>query len=92
MTNVKEHRFWLNAKKMLSERLSLTDDKADDNIIDDRIRGDVQMKGSNLWILMFAIFVASIGSKCKLNRRYHWCHVDLSSDGADYGDRIRCRD
>ena len=61
MTNVEEHRFWINAKKMLSERLSLTDDKADDDLIDDRIRGDVQMKGANLWILMFAIFVASVG-------------------------------
>jgi len=61
MTNIEEHRFWLMAKKMLRERLSLTEDKADDDIIDDRIRGDIHMKGSNLWILMFAIFVASIG-------------------------------
>lgn len=61
MTNIEEHRFWLMAKKMLRERLSLTEDKAEDNIIDDRIRGDIHMKGSNLWILMFAIFVASIG-------------------------------
>jgi len=61
MTNIEEHRFWLMGKKMLQERLSLTEDKADDDIIDDRIRGDIHMKGSNLWILMFAIFVASIG-------------------------------
>lgn len=61
MTNIEEHRFWLNAKQMVSERLSLTEDKADDNIIDERIRGDIYMKGANLWILMFAIFVASIG-------------------------------
>lgn len=61
MTNIEEHRFWLNAKEMLRERLSLTEDKAEDSIIDDRIRGDIHMKGSNLWILMFAIFVASIG-------------------------------
>jgi len=61
MTNIEEHRFWLHAKEMLRERLSLTEDKAEDTIIDDRIRGDIHMKGSNLWILMFAIFVASIG-------------------------------
>ncbi len=61
MTNVEEHRFWINAKELFRERLSLTDDKADDDVIDERIRGDVSMKGANLWILMFAILVASIG-------------------------------
>lgn len=61
MNELQEHRFWLNAKTMLADRLSLTDDKADDDVIDSRIRGDVEMRGSNLWILMFAILVASIG-------------------------------
>lgn len=61
MNTLQEHRFWLRAKEMLHERLSLTEDKADDDVIDNRIRGDVEMRGSNLWILMFAIFVASIG-------------------------------
>ena len=61
MNEVQEHRFWLKAKEMLRERLSLTDDKAEDSVIDERIRTDVEMRGSNLWILMFAIFVASIG-------------------------------
>ncbi|DAB38764.1 MAG: TIGR00341 family protein [Sulfuricurvum sp. GWF2_44_89] len=61
MTNIEEHRFWITAKQLLRERLSLFEDKADDTIIDERIRGDIHMKGANLWILMFAIFVASIG-------------------------------
>lgn len=61
MTNLEERRFWMNAKSMIKERLSLTDDKADDDVIDERIRSDIHMKGTNLWILMFAIFVASIG-------------------------------
>jgi uncharacterized hydrophobic protein (TIGR00271 family) len=61
MTNLEEHRFWLRFKEIVHERLSLTEDKADDAIIDERIRGDIHMKGSNLWILMFAILVASIG-------------------------------
>lgn len=61
MTDLEEHRFWLKAKEILRDRLSLTDDKAEDDVIDDRIRGDVSMKGANLWILMFAILVASIG-------------------------------
>jgi uncharacterized hydrophobic protein (TIGR00271 family) len=61
MTNIEERRFWINAKQLLRERLSLIEDKADDTIIDERIRSDIHMKGANLWILMFAIFVASIG-------------------------------
>jgi uncharacterized hydrophobic protein (TIGR00271 family) len=61
MTNIEEHRFWITAKQLLRERLSLIEDKADDTIIDERIRNDIHMKGANLWILMFAIFVASIG-------------------------------
>lgn len=61
LNEIEEHRFWLKAKEMVRERLSLTDDKADDESIDERIRGDIQMKGSNLWVLMFAILVASIG-------------------------------
>lgn len=61
MTNLEEHRTWLHVKEIIRERLSLTDDKADDDLIDERIRGDIHMKGSNLWILMFAILIASIG-------------------------------
>lgn len=61
MSNIEEHRFWITAKQLLRERLSLIEDKADDTIIDERIRNDIHMKGANLWILMFAIFVASIG-------------------------------
>lgn len=61
MTQMEEHRTWLHIKEAIRTRLSLTDDKADDSVIDERIRGDVEMKGSNLWVLMFAIFVASIG-------------------------------
>ncbi|MDD4884371.1 TIGR00341 family protein [Sulfuricurvum sp.] len=61
MNTMQEHRVWINLKEIIRERLSLTDDKAEDEVIDERIRGDIHMKGSNLWILMFAIFVASIG-------------------------------
>lgn len=61
MSNIQEHRFWLNAREILHARLSLTEDKAEDSVIDDRIRGNINMHGSNLWILMFAIFVASVG-------------------------------
>lgn len=61
MTRAQELKIWINIKRVLLERLSLIEDKADDDVIDGRIRGDVEMRGSNLWILMFAIFVASVG-------------------------------
>lgn len=61
MTNLEEHYIWLRVKEVLRDRLHITEDKADDDVIDERIRGDIHMKGSNLWILMFAIFIASIG-------------------------------
>lgn len=61
MDNIKQYRLWLNSKKLIKDRLSLTEDKADDAVIDERIRGDVEMRGTNLWVLIFAIFIASIG-------------------------------
>lgn len=61
MDTIREHRVWINIKAMIKDRLSLSEDKADDAIIDERIRADVDMRGTNLWVLIFAIFVASIG-------------------------------
>lgn len=54
-------RLWHTIKIALAHRFSLSDDKADDSVVDGRIRADVDMRGTNLWVLIFAIFVASIG-------------------------------
>ncbi len=61
MNENKNSSFVNNAKETIRSLLSLTRDKADDEIIDARIRSDIEMRGSNLWVLMFAIFVASVG-------------------------------
>ncbi len=45
----------------LRARFSLAQDRAADSDIDERIRNDVEMRGTNLWVLIFAIFIASIG-------------------------------
>jgi uncharacterized hydrophobic protein (TIGR00271 family) len=45
----------------LSKLFSLTEDKADDSDIDLALRAGIEMRGTNLWVLIFAIFVASIG-------------------------------
>jgi len=48
-------------RKALHNRLNLKDDQADPAEIDNRIRDAVVFKGTNLWVLMLAIFIASIG-------------------------------
>jgi uncharacterized hydrophobic protein (TIGR00271 family) len=45
----------------LRDRFSLAQDRAADSDIDERVRIDVDMRGTNLWVLIFAIFIASIG-------------------------------
>lgn len=45
----------------LGHAFSLKDDKADDGVIDKLIRDGIEMEGTNLWVLIFAIFIASIG-------------------------------
>lgn len=42
-------------------RFSLIEDKATDSEIDENIRAGVELRGTNLWVLMFAILIASIG-------------------------------
>jgi len=48
-------------KKFLSDRFTLSEDKADESVIIESIRKDVSFKGTNLWTLIFAIIIASIG-------------------------------
>ncbi len=48
-------------RKILSDRFNLDDDKADEVAIVENIKKDVQFKGPNLWTLIFAIMIASIG-------------------------------
>lgn len=50
-----------NVREYFSTLLSLKEDKADDAEIDKGLRNGINMRGSNLWVLMFAIFIAAIG-------------------------------
>lgn len=47
--------------KKLLEYLNLERELDDFDIIHDKVEKDISFKGTNLWILVFAIFVASIG-------------------------------
>lgn len=48
-------------RRMIAQRFSLLADKAEDETIERRIREGVELVGATPWILMFAIFVASVG-------------------------------
>lgn len=52
---------FLSIKTFLSAIFNITSDKACDDVINQRVCNDIEMKGSNLWVLIFAIFIASIG-------------------------------
>lgn len=45
----------------LKERFSLDEDKASELEITESIRRNIEFRGINVWILIFAIFIASIG-------------------------------
>ncbi len=47
--------------KFLKDRFNLNDDRADESLITENIKKDVNFKGTNLWTLIFAIMIASIG-------------------------------
>lgn len=48
-------------RRALQERFDLTADQADAEVIDTSIRAGVPFRGTNLWLLIFAIVVASVG-------------------------------
>lgn len=55
------NELFLLIKKVFKDRFNLHDDKASDDEINESIRKNVDFKGANLWALVFAIFIASIG-------------------------------
>lgn len=48
-------------KRRFHSRFDLRHDQADTSEIDQTFRSGVEFRGTNLWVLIFAIFVASIG-------------------------------
>lgn len=51
----------IRVKHVMRERFSLHDDKAEDTEIEARIRDGAELRGATPWVLIFAIFVASVG-------------------------------
>ena len=54
-------RLLIAARQFLSDRFNLHEDSAQSSTTISDIKKGVEFKGANLWILIFAIFVASIG-------------------------------
>lgn len=52
---------WLSFRRFLRDRFTLDEDKADEQLIVESIERNIHFKGTNLWTLIFAILIASIG-------------------------------
>ncbi|WP_138990163.1 TIGR00341 family protein [Larkinella sp. C7] len=52
---------WDTIRHFIRDRFSLDEDKADEAEIIQSISRGIEFKGTNLWALIFAIFIASIG-------------------------------
>src|SRR5690349_11940427 len=52
---------FVSIRNFIKERFNLNEDKAEEGEIVENIMRDVSFKGTNLWTLIFAIFIASIG-------------------------------
>lgn len=64
MSEPKNHSFRVTTRQivaMLSHRFSVHKDQADYGMIDANIRDMVEFRGTNLWVLMIAVVMASIG-------------------------------
>ena len=54
-------RLFVAFKEFLRDRFNLDEDKANEEEIIAAIKKGVEFRGTNLWVLVFAIFIASIG-------------------------------
>ncbi len=57
----KRHRLIVLLREMLHERFNLEEDKATEEEIIENVKKGIEFKGMNLWVLIFAIFIASVG-------------------------------
>ena len=61
MSNRSPHHLSEALRSFLRSRFDLSADKASEEEVVDNIRKGVEFKGTNLWVLIFATFVASLG-------------------------------
>jgi len=51
----------MNILEKITDNFRLKDEREDFNVIHDVVENGIQFKATNLWILIFAIFIASVG-------------------------------
>ena len=83
----REHLFLRELRKLFDLRGDM-DEPGD---IEASVRQGVKTRGTNLWILMFAILVASIGLNVNSTAVIIGAMLDFSPDRPHHGDRLRCR-
>lgn len=66
MSNRSPHHLSEALRSFLRSRFDLSADKASEEEVVDNIRKGVEFKGTNLWVLIFATFVASLGLNVNL--------------------------
>lgn len=82
MENPNSHEsFSKHLKRTIRGLLNLKADKAPEEETIASIRAGIDFRGANLWILIFAIFVASLGLNTN-SAAVIRCHVDFSPYGA----------
>lgn len=54
-------RVWRNTRNFMRGRFDLRDGSADQEEVVEVVRRGIDFKGTNLWVLMFAVFIASLG-------------------------------
>lgn len=54
-------RVWLNLKSFMHGRFDLKSDSASQQTVVEEVRKGIDFRGTNLWVLMFAVFIASLG-------------------------------
>ncbi|MBR5830539.1 MAG: DUF389 domain-containing protein, partial [Tidjanibacter sp.] len=52
---------WYNTRNFMKGRFDLKEDSAPQVEVVDGVRRGIDFKGTNLWVLMFAVFIASLG-------------------------------
>lgn len=57
----KNLRLLVALKEFVKDRFNLEEDKANENEIVESIKKGVEFRGTNVWVLIFAIFIASVG-------------------------------
>jgi uncharacterized hydrophobic protein (TIGR00271 family) len=57
----KKLRLIVLIRDIIRERFNLEDDKASEEEIIENVKKGIEFRGMNLWVLIFAIFIASIG-------------------------------